>query len=152
MVGEVLAEALDDHVREEARAEDPLLDRALGPGGEPHVSLAAPAGVLLPRDLVDDGDLEPLELPDDFFADLGEGGATGAAALLLGQLVCGAHPREVIGELELLPSPPGLLRKLRVSKLERDRGFLLRGGALRCDGTGYAGGLGDTQVYAASPG
>jgi hypothetical protein len=66
----MVAEAVEDHLRQEVRPEQTLVEYALWTGRHDHVALAAPAGVLLPRDLVHVAHFDALDLVGRDLADL----------------------------------------------------------------------------------
>jgi hypothetical protein len=68
----VVREALDEHMREEADAEQPSVDHPEGTRGDLHPDIAVPARVLLARDLMHDRYLQAFELLRDVFPDHGQ--------------------------------------------------------------------------------
>lgn len=120
----MVAEALGDHVRQEARPENALRDHALGARRGHHAFPAPAAGVLRACQQVYDREFEPLELARDIAGDLVQLAATSSTQALLGrQLVERLYPREVLGELG---APLARLPRLRgLLQLERPLDALL---------------------------
>ena len=106
-------EALVDHMGEEARAEQTLVDDATRTWCGDHTFLAAAAGVLGALLFMHDGELDTLELAGGLEADRMQGAAADAHGR--GEFVDGLDPQQVVREgfaAALLLCPLGEVRSL----------------------------------------
>lgn len=111
IVRHVVAESFDEHVSQEAFAEQSLVDNAIRTRRGSHAFFAGSASVLLACDLVHDGDFNALEFATDVDAHLVQLVAAAlASTIVCGEFVGRAKSCEVLWKL---PASTALLARRR---------------------------------------